>query len=179
MYIEQSQLREQDEKKNGSDCFEPRSTWWEFRMLTTTLVMLCQVPSIRMKHYGVPAFLDFRFNVVYNSILFSSPLVLLCNLDFYAVFSFRGFFMCPHINIVNRAIFKLQYSNFSGYSRQEILVRTKELMAAYPEKMDVSNWSCLYTMDNYIALNLIFGTLFQNYVVWHQRHNRSERLHLL
>ena len=61
-------------------------------------------------------------------------------------------------------IFKVQYSNFLGYSRQKIVDRTEKNMLAYPEKMDVSKWSCLYTMDNYIALNLIFGTLFQNYV---------------
>jgi hypothetical protein len=72
-----------------------------------------------------------------------------------------------------------KYSNCSGYSRQKIEDRTEKMMATYPKKMDVSKWSCLYTMDNYIALNLIFGTLFQNYVVWHQRHNRRERLHLL
>ena len=48
----------------------------------------------------VQAFLDFRdfqFNVVvYNSILFTSPLVLLSNLDLRG-FCFRGFFVCFHI----------------------------------------------------------------------------------
>ena len=52
----------------------------------------------------VQAFLDFRgfdvhdfqFNAVYNSILFSSPLVLLSNLDLHG-FCFRGFsFVSPH-----------------------------------------------------------------------------------
>ena len=46
-------------------------------------------------------FLDFRFNAVYNSILFSSPLVLLSNLNLR--FCFR-FFLCPHINSVNRGM---------------------------------------------------------------------------
>ena len=40
---------------------------------------------------------DFQFNAVYNSILFSSPLVLLSNLDLRG-FRFPRFFMCPHIN---------------------------------------------------------------------------------
>jgi hypothetical protein len=60
---------------------------------------------------SVQAFLDFRgfdfrnfgFNVIYNSILFSSPLVLLSNLDLRG-FCFPGFFMCPHINSVNRGM---------------------------------------------------------------------------
>ena len=57
------------------------------------------------------AFLDFRvfnfrnfwFYAVYNSILFSSPLVLLSNLDLRG-FRFPLFFMCPHINGVNRGM---------------------------------------------------------------------------
>ena len=52
------------------------------------------------------AFLDFRnfrFNVVYNSIIFSSPLVLLSNLDLRR-FWFSRFFMCPHINSVKRGM---------------------------------------------------------------------------
>ena len=48
-------------------------------------------------------FWDFRFNVVDNSILFSSSLVLLINLDLRG-FCFRIFFMCPHINSVNRGM---------------------------------------------------------------------------
>jgi hypothetical protein len=41
-------------------------------------------------------FRDFRFNAVCNSILFSSPLVLLSNLDLRG-FCFRGFcFVSPH-----------------------------------------------------------------------------------
>ena len=54
----------------------------------------------------VQAFLDFRnfwFNAVYNSILFSFPLVPLNNLDFCS-FCFRGLFLCPHINSVNRGM---------------------------------------------------------------------------
>ena len=45
-------------------------------------------------YFVIQAFLDFRnfqFNAVYNSILFSSPLVLLSNLDL------RGFFYCHFI----------------------------------------------------------------------------------
>ena len=42
------------------------------------------------------AFRDFRFNAVYNSILFFSPLVLLSNLDFRG-FCFGVFFcVSPH-----------------------------------------------------------------------------------
>ena len=59
---------------------------------------------------SVQAFLDFRgfdfrgfrFTAVYNSILFSSPLVLLSNLDL-CVFG-SAFFLCPHINSVNRGM---------------------------------------------------------------------------
>ena len=68
------------------------------------------------------AFLDFRsfdfsnfwFSAVYNSILFSSPLVLLSNLDLGGflelvdtnpmVFATAVFFMCPHINSVNQGM---------------------------------------------------------------------------
>ena len=48
-------------------------------------------------------FRDFQFNAVYNSILFSSPLVLLSNLDLRG-FRFPPFFLCPHINGVNRGM---------------------------------------------------------------------------
>ena len=60
-------------------------------------------------NYGVQVFLyfcsfdicDFGFNAVYNSILFSSPLVLLRNLDLCG-FCFPQFFLCvSHINSVN------------------------------------------------------------------------------
>ena len=40
-------------------------------------------------------FCNFRFNAVYNSFLFSSPLVLLSNLDLRG-FCFRIFFVSPH-----------------------------------------------------------------------------------
>ena len=48
-------------------------------------------------------FRNFRFNAVYNAILFSSPLVLVSNLDLRG-FCFRVFFMYPHINSVNRGM---------------------------------------------------------------------------
>ena len=48
-------------------------------------------------HFRGFDFRNFRFNAVYISILFSSPLVLLSNLDL------RGF-RCPHINSVNRGM---------------------------------------------------------------------------
>ena len=49
-------------------------------------------------------FLDFRFNTVYNSILFSSPLVLLSNLDFRGFRFPRFFHVSPDINSVNRGM---------------------------------------------------------------------------
>ena len=58
----------------------------------------------------VQAFLDFhgfRITAVYNSILISSPLVLLSNLDLRG-FCFR-FFMCPYINRVNPGMPVLYY----------------------------------------------------------------------
>ena len=48
-------------------------------------------------------FCGFRFNAVYNSILFSSPLVLITNLDFRG-FASPVFLFCPHINCVNRGM---------------------------------------------------------------------------
>ena len=48
-------------------------------------------------------FCNFRFNGVYNSILFFSPLVLLSNFDLHS-FPFCIFLMCPHINSVNQGI---------------------------------------------------------------------------
>ena len=54
----------------------------------------------------IQAFLDFRnfrFKAVDNSILFSFPLVLLSNFDLRG-FCFRGFFLDPHINSVNRGM---------------------------------------------------------------------------
>ena len=56
------------------------------------------------------AFLDFRgfnfcgfqFTAVYNSILFSSSLVMLSNLDLRGFCFPRFFFMCPHINSLYR-----------------------------------------------------------------------------
>ena len=48
--------------------------------------------------------LDFRdipFKAVYNSILFSSPLVRKATL-IYTVFAFYSLFVCPHINSVNQ-----------------------------------------------------------------------------
>ena len=57
-------------------------------------------------------FRDFQFNAVYNSILFSSPLVLLSNLDLRG-FCFLGFFVCPHINSVNGGM--PVYGKLQGY----------------------------------------------------------------
>ena len=48
-------------------------------------------------------FRNFRFTTVYNSILFSFPLVLISNLHLHC-FCFRGFFLCPHINSVYRGM---------------------------------------------------------------------------
>ena len=43
-------------------------------------------------------FCNFQFNAVYYSIPFSSPLVLLSNLNL------RWFFMCPHLESINRGM---------------------------------------------------------------------------
>ena len=56
---------------------------------------------------GFPGFdlPNFRFTAVYNSILFSSPLVLLSIVTaIYAVFASAVFILCPHINSVNRGM---------------------------------------------------------------------------
>ena len=68
-------------------------------------------PLMKIINFSLQVFLDFRgfdfrnfrFNAVYNSILFSSPLVLLGNLDLRS-FCLPCFFMCPHINSVNRGM---------------------------------------------------------------------------
>ena len=60
---------------------------------------MIQLVGIGRKHFILQAFLDFcgfdfrdfRFNAVCNSIIFSSPLVLLCNLDLRG-FCFLHFF---------------------------------------------------------------------------------------
>ena len=49
-------------------------------------------------------FCDFRFTAVYNSILFSSPLVLLSKLDLRGFYAFAVLFLCPHINSVNQGM---------------------------------------------------------------------------
>jgi hypothetical protein len=48
-------------------------------------------------------FHDFRFTGVYNAIIFSFPLVLLSKLDLRG-FLFRVFFLCLHINSINRGM---------------------------------------------------------------------------
>jgi hypothetical protein len=54
-------------------------------------------------------FHDFRFNAVYNSILFSSPLVLLLVTSIYAGFAFAVLFFCPQINSVNQGMPVIRY----------------------------------------------------------------------
>ena len=61
-------------------------------------------------------FRNFRFNEVYNSIIFSSPLVLLSNLDLRG-YRFPCFFMCPHINSVNRGMPVPIIQQFLFYSK--------------------------------------------------------------
>ena len=62
-----------------------------------SLKVLCQVQALLYFHSF--DFSNFRFTEVDNSILFSSPLELLSNLN---LRGFRlGFFMCPHINSLN------------------------------------------------------------------------------
>ena len=73
------------------------------------------------------AFLHFRgfdfhyfwFTAVYDSILFSSPVVLLSNLDLHS-FCFH-FFLCPHINRINRGM-PVYVENFFRLLRPLFLV---------------------------------------------------------
>jgi hypothetical protein len=78
--------------------------WYGIISFITTLPELIKLWKRRLKGNWIQAFLDFRgfdfrnflFNAAYNSILFSSPLVLLSNLDLCG-FCFRGFlFVSPH-----------------------------------------------------------------------------------
>ena len=82
-----------------------------FYQLLLGLRRLKKIRNRTMQGLHVQAFLDFRsfnfrdfqFNAVYNSIIFSFPLVLLSNLDLRG-FRFPRFFMCPHINSINRGM---------------------------------------------------------------------------
>ena len=69
-------------------------------------------------------FLIFRFNAVYNSILFSSPLGLLSNLDL-RCFSFPHFFMCPHINSVIRGmpVSKMVKEEIEIFLKQKMVIK--------------------------------------------------------
>ena len=64
---------------------------------------------------------DFQFNKVYNSILFSSLLVLLSNLDLRG-FRFPQFFMGPHINSVNRGMPVFNYIGRQWFQKRVSLV---------------------------------------------------------
>ena len=78
----------------------PKSIW-------SCIWKLWNLGNIDITRY-IQAFLDFRgfdfcnfwINAGYNSIPFSSSLILLST-SIYTVFAFRGFSMCPHINSVN------------------------------------------------------------------------------
>ena len=81
-------------------------------MLNILMIIFCTIQANHwFKNKKVQAFLDFHsfnfrnfwFNMVYNSILFSSLLLPLSNLDFQG-FCFPGFFMCPYNNSVNRGM---------------------------------------------------------------------------
>ena len=81
--------------------FAPSDTTWAF--------FIWNLKEFLVKFFW--AFLDFRgfnfrnfwFTAVYNSILFSSPLVLLSNLDL-RVSASAVFHLGPHINSVNRGM---------------------------------------------------------------------------
>ena len=81
----------------------------EFSCLRVFLIDCIQ--TCETNHFIKMTFLDFhgfdfrnfRFNAVYNSILFFTPLVILSNIG-YMVFASTGFLWCPHINSVNRGM---------------------------------------------------------------------------
>ena len=72
--------------------------WLQLKILDYNILFECEAIC------GLQAFLDFRsfdfrdfwFNAVYNSILFSSPLVLLSNLDLRGFPFPRFFYVSPH-----------------------------------------------------------------------------------
>ena len=91
--VPRQDIGQKQKKKKKDECVKTRLD--PFRSLTC-LHQVCR--------FLIQAFLDFfgfdfcgfRFTAVYNSILFSSPLVLLSNLDLRG-FCFRGFsFVSPH-----------------------------------------------------------------------------------
>ena len=79
--------------------FTIRIPYWNFVSFIESI--LCTTQAFR--GFRGFDFRNFQFTTVYNSILFSSHLVLLSNLDL-SSFCLRVSFMCPHINSVNRGM---------------------------------------------------------------------------
>ena len=100
--------------QNGAKTFNRYHFYFTLENMATSGCQVSHLWGIEGFVYGRYsewAFLDFRsfdfcnfwFNAVYNSILFSSPLVLLSNLDL-RVFWFRVVFLFPHINSANQGM---------------------------------------------------------------------------
>ena len=93
-------------------CRDPVFITWNPVFIAGISFSTLFIQMIFSKVMHVQAFLDFRgfefrhfqFNVVYNSILFSSPSVLLRNLNLRGFRFPHFFFMCPHVNSVNRGM---------------------------------------------------------------------------
>ena len=83
-------------KSMGSICKYKQSTILNYSKLIHYLNLIKTYTDIsRFPRFSFPGFL------IYNSILFSSPLVLLSNLDLHG-FSFRVFFLSPHYQCLSR-----------------------------------------------------------------------------
>ena len=88
--------------------------------------------NCKYRHSSIFLSFDFRnfwFNEIYNSILFSFPLVLLLvlsNFDF-TEFSLSAFFMCPHISSINWGIPVVRSWPYSTYLFLRKMLNISEL----------------------------------------------------
>ena len=124
--------------RRGQIFFFPLFIFWPLLVIIIHFDLVCHqkkefIFASGMLQFNVHTFLDFccfnfrffQFNEVYDSHLFSSPLVLLSNHDLHG-FCFPRFFMCPHINSVNRGMSVQRYKcDFKKiYDHYHLLLRT-------------------------------------------------------
>ena len=119
------------------------------------IIIIYLLSSILSNHYYdtvLQAFLNFRgfdfrdflFSTVHNSILFSSPLVLVSNLDLCG-FCSAAFILCPHINSVNPGMPVHRQSKFWGKKHIDFLSNSKK-----------TQWILGYNSNNFLILSSIF-----------------------
>ena len=104
-------------------------------------------------NFGGFDFWDFRFNAVYNSILFSSPLVLLSNLNLRSF----CFLRCPYNNSVNQGMpviwlcpqpDKVSYLKWKHVSHSKFCF--PEFITVAPQLLYSMNSAKLLAIKNYL-----------------------------